>query len=220
MDVVSRRGRTSTVYRLREGLVCKSPCRVDNELLLAEFENAFAVEKQLLEMLGHHPRISLQVAEAVAYIHNKGIIHSNLNTTNVFVHQAHQSLDLILADFGGSKCNALGLNGHLLPDEPFFDTQLKRFDTPKVDMFGLGVLLYITNAGHYPFHERVPQDEERFKYEAVRSLFERETFPELSGVLFENVIAGCCIERRFETAEGVVVALKAERDAMHGLYGK
>lgn len=161
---------------------------------------------------------SLQIAEAVAYVHEKGIIHSNLSTTNVLVHKAGQTANLILADFGGSRCCELGLDGNLIPDNPFSDPHLKTFDSPRVDVFSLGVVIYIIMTGHYPFHQGpAPQDEERFRYEdRVRTLFDRGEFPNLSGVPFGDVIAGCCCERRFETAKEVVVALDAaETDAMH-----
>lgn len=155
---------------------------------------------------------SLQIAEAVSYVHENGITHSNLSTANVLVHQAGQNIDLILADFGGSNCSDLGLSGHLLPDDPFFDPFVTNFESPKLDIFSLGVLLYIVNTGHWPFHTRpAPSDDERFAYEDfAHSQLEQNKFPDLTNVLFGNVIAGCCIERRFETAHEVVVALEAE----------
>jgi hypothetical protein len=57
MDIISEKGRTAVVYRVKRGLVCKSPRTIDNKGLQAEFKNAFAVERQLLERLGNHPRI-------------------------------------------------------------------------------------------------------------------------------------------------------------------
>jgi serine/threonine protein kinase len=151
---------------------------------------------------------SLQAAEALAYVHKKGIIHSNISLNNVLIHKG----GLILADFGGSRCRQLDLDGHLLPDPPFFDPHLTDFDTPKVDVFSLGILLYIINTGQYPFHQGLaPQDQKRFEYENyVEALLQQNKFPSLSGVQFKDVIAGCCCERRFESAEEVVVALKAE----------
>jgi serine/threonine protein kinase len=155
---------------------------------------------------------SLQIAEAVAYIHEKDIIHSNLSTTNVLVHQTEQIPDLVLADFGGSKCRTLGLNGHLLPDTPYFDSQLTDFTTPKVDVFSLGVVIYVIVTGQYPFQEA--QELQDLAYgNRVEALYKEGKFPNLSGVLFGGVIAGCCCERRFETAKEVVVALEAEMQA-------
>ncbi|KAH8707500.1 kinase-like domain-containing protein [Phaeosphaeriaceae sp. PMI808] len=257
MDIISNGGRTSTVYRVKQGLALKSP-RTSNclpEQLLAQFKNVFTVERQLLERLGHHPRIvryygllttgegmkdgllldeanrgdlesyidsheiddalrrtwSLQIAEAVAYVHKKGIIHSNLSTANILVHQADQSINLLLADFGGSRCSDLSLDGGLAPDFPFYDPH-SDINTERIDVFSLGILLYIINTGQYPFHEGpAPQDEERFEYGLrVRQLYEEGKFPDLRGVQFGEVISGCCVERRFPTAEEVVAALKVE----------
>jgi hypothetical protein len=153
MDIVSDEGRTSTVYRVKVGLVVKSPRVSTHASVLAEIKDAFPLERQLLERLGiilisfgvcPRPRIvaistccsmlirddryyglfrtsedmpdgfllegancgdlesyidsdckmddalrqrwSLQIDEAVAHVHKKGIIHSNLSTTNVLVH--------------------------------------------------------------------------------------------------------------------------------------
>lgn len=253
MEIISEKGRTSVVHRVQRGLVCKVPRSQCSEWLLAEINNAFLVERRLLERLGDHCRIiryfgdsriknmdgglllgeadggtlqsnidgaggniddtlrekwSLQIAEAVAHVHEKHIVHSNLSTANVLVHQG----DIVLADFGGSRCRELGLDGQLIPNEPYFDPNFTDFESPKVDVFGLGIILYIINTGHYPFHAcPAPENEERLEYEArVRVLFEQGEFPDLAGVRFKDVIAGCCCERRFATAKEVVAAIKAE----------
>jgi serine/threonine protein kinase len=156
-------------------------------------------------------RWSLQIAEAVAHVHEKSIIHSNLSTTNVLVHQVDQTTNVILADFGGSKCQELDLNGMLLPDHPFFDPECD-YKSKRLDVFSLGVLLYIINTGQYPFHKGpAPKDEERFIYGLrALALYKEGKFPDLQGVRFGEVISGCCVERRFATAGEVAVALKAE----------
>ncbi|KAF2731550.1 kinase-like protein [Polyplosphaeria fusca] len=158
--------------------------------------------------------LSIQIAEAVAYVHEKGIIHSNISLANILVHQTDNNTDLILADFGGSRCLELGLNGCLLPDDPYFDPQLKDYESPKLDVFSLGIVIYIIMTGQYPFQNgSVPGMEKRFEYgDRVQKLFNQGKFPNLSGVPFGDVIAGCCCERRFETAKEVVIALKAEKN--------
>jgi hypothetical protein len=57
MDIISEKGRTAIVYRVERGLISKSPRTEGSEQFRAEIKNAFAVEKQLLERLGKHPRI-------------------------------------------------------------------------------------------------------------------------------------------------------------------
>jgi serine/threonine protein kinase len=154
---------------------------------------------------------SIQLAEAVAYIHDNGVIHMNLSTTNVLVHQTDQTIDVILADFGGSKCPILQLSGGLIPDDLYLDPQLTKFDVPRVDVFSLGVIIYIIITGQYPFHQGpVPENEEWYVYSGrVQKLYKDGSFPDLSNVPFGEVIAGCCCERRFETAREVLVALQA-----------
>jgi len=177
---------------------------------------------------------SLQIAEAVAYVHQKGIIHSDIGTSNILVHQTGESTDLVLADFGGSTCLELDLSGHGIPGNAFLDPKLAAsadFKTPKLDIFSLGVVIYIIMTGHYPFYQGpMPEHDARLLWMQDKSVRDRYTrllweqeesarvqanfdegkFPDISGVLFQGVIAGCCRERRFETAEDVVVALKAE----------
>jgi serine/threonine protein kinase len=156
----------------------------------------------------------LQLVEAVAYVHSKGIVHSNLSTTNVLVHRVGQTPRLVVADFGGSHCQELNLCGGLLPDTPFFAPLLtqQEFDLPKLDVFSLGVLMYIIVTGHFPFHQGpAPQGGERLVYnDLVQLRMDQGEFPDLSDLQFRDIIEGCCLERRFEDAGEVLNALEAE----------
>jgi serine/threonine protein kinase len=155
---------------------------------------------------------SYQVAQAVAHAHQNGVVHSNLSTTNVLVHQISQSLDVLLADFGGSRCVELSLDGGLLPDDLFSDLCLLDYKSPKVNVFSLGVVLYVIMTGHYPFcNSPAPRGGERFVYsDQVRALFKKGVFPKLSSVPLGDIIARCCHERSFDTAKEVVEALEIE----------
>jgi serine/threonine protein kinase len=157
----------------------------------------------------------IQVAEAMAYVHDKGIVHSNLSMQNVLVHQRTpgQPPDILLADFGGSKCTELGVNGHLLPDDPFMDHTLPRdgpFDSPNIDVYSLGMLFYVIDTGHLPFHEGpAPEGRDWWAYEdRLRELSAEGIFPDLEGVRFRRVIEGCCCERRFGNGKEVLKALR------------
>jgi serine/threonine protein kinase len=154
---------------------------------------------------------SFQLAQALGYVHTKGVLHWNISATNVLLHRTGQRIDAILADFGGSRCQELGIDGALLPDDPYLDPRLDSFDSPKTDIFSLGVIFYYIMTGHYPFHGRpAPQEEEKWLYGSrVQGLYKDGKFPDVSSILLGDVIAGCCYERRFETVEEVVVAIKA-----------
>lgn len=90
---------------------------------------------------------SLQVAQAIEYAHSKGIIHSDLGTTNILVHRETENStpELLLADFGGSRCETLNVFGELLPDDPFSDRLMtgEQLKSPKLDLFSLGIVIYI-----------------------------------------------------------------------------
>ncbi|KAH7385571.1 kinase-like domain-containing protein [Phaeosphaeria sp. MPI-PUGE-AT-0046c] len=238
MKLSSDKGCTALIYRVKEGLVFKSPRVGVSEGLLAEIENAVIVKLEILNRLGEHSGIvrdipmcrgsadkgllfdeadggdqqswidkdgneinnflrekwSLQIAKAVAYVHEKGVIHSNICPDNVLVQQN----SLILADFGGYRCLELGLDSHLIPNPPLLNPHLTDFHTPKVDVFSRSFLLYVINNGQYLFrHGPVLQDEERFDYEDyVHRQLNEDKFPNLSGVPFKDVIAGCCSRPR------------------------
>jgi serine/threonine protein kinase len=118
----------------------------------------------------------------------------------------------ILADFGGSRYVELSLDGGLLPDDLFSDPCLLDYKSPKVNVFSLGVVIYVIMTGHYPFcNSPAPRGEERFVYsDQVRALFKKGVFPKLSSVPLGDIIARCCHERSFDTAKEVVEALEIE----------
>ncbi|KAF2785534.1 hypothetical protein K505DRAFT_291128 [Melanomma pulvis-pyrius CBS 109.77] len=67
-----------------------------------------------------------------------------------------------------------------------------RWASPRLDMFGLGMIIYIINTGQYPFRTRpAPAIDERLAHEDFAyAQLEQDRFPRLSGVCFGDVIAG------------------------------
>ncbi|KAH8710037.1 kinase-like domain-containing protein, partial [Phaeosphaeriaceae sp. PMI808] len=181
----SNRGRTSIVYRVKEGLVLKSLRSLVPERMRTTVTTAFAIEEQLLKRLGRCPQIvrcygffrtgddmkegllfdevnyrdlqsyidsNRKISKAVTYVHTRGIIYSNLSTTNVLVHQTSQNTNLLLADFRGSRYLKLDLDGEMLPNLLFYDSK-SDFQSKRLDIFSLGILLYIINTSQYPFRK-------------------------------------------------------------------
>ncbi|RDA88202.1 hypothetical protein CP532_6794 [Ophiocordyceps camponoti-leonardi (nom. inval.)] len=188
-------GSTSELLRVREGVVLKYPRQIWRESKLYTFltesiNTSFSVERQILETLEHHPRIvkwvlaiSRRVAvEAVAYIHRRGVIYADLRPENFLVYETTPtSPDLWLCDFGGSKCDELGVYGGHLPDSGFFDPRLEPSATVKMDLFGVGSILYTILTGHWPHRGPGPYEspEEIDAYEEkVDRLFQQGTFPD------------------------------------------
>ncbi|KAI9849702.1 MAG: hypothetical protein M1837_002828 [Sclerophora amabilis] len=154
-----------------------------------------------------------QTAEAVAYIHGRGVIHSDLRPENILLHQTTSgSLDLMLCDFGGAVCDELELDGGQLPNDPFYDPTQGVEITPSVDLFGLGSLFYTILTGFWPYRTRVlfgeEGDDSYLDYvDKVNLLFSQGQYPEVAGLVGGEVIMGCWT-RKYSTAQQVLDDLR------------
>ena len=160
----------------------------------------------------HHSAMSAQLrqkwcrqaVEAVDFLHQKGVIHSDLRLENYLVHMANGSTDLWLCDFGGSTCQGLGLDGGHLPDDPFFDPRLASGSTPAIDIFSLASILYTILTGHWP-HKAPGEFQshiELWEYQmTVNSLFMQEQYPDTTGLFYGDVVKGCWTSRYKSTTE-------------------
>ncbi|KAF2015097.1 hypothetical protein BU24DRAFT_493560 [Aaosphaeria arxii CBS 175.79] len=224
MEVLSNSGRTSIIYTISDTLVWKTVRRSPlNEKFTAENEHAALVEQQLLHRLGTHPSIiqyhgrrEISGKQGLLFTKaNLGDLQSYLDNHNSTISDTTGvAVGVLLADFGGSRCLELSLDGHLLPDFPFSHPQVVDDTSPVLDLFSLGVLMYIIMTGHFPFHTGAsPRNEEFWTYqEYVEQKYLNDEFPDLEGIMFGDVIEGCCRERRFRTADEVVEAMKAEME--------
>jgi serine/threonine-protein kinase len=156
-------------------------------------------------------RFGEQLAAALAYAHQQGIIHANLKPENVLVDPKREQVKL--ADFALSFVEAR--TGSLTAD-----TLLRRAAylapeqvsgepiAPTVDVYGLGVVLYELLAGRPPFVGLSPRlTAERRVYERARpaSLYEPSIPPAV-----ETVIARALerrVERRWPSMEQLGAAL-------------
>lgn len=158
----------------------------------------------------------MQTIEAVVYLHGKGVIHSDLRPENYLVHAMGGPLpDLWLCDFGGSKCDELGLEGNHLPDDPFFDPQMPCVSTPATDIFSLGSICYTILTGYWPYRDGPPPvNEAKAAYDAqVIELFQARKFPDVSNLSGGKVIKGCW-DHQYRTAEDALRAIKSEMAAL------
>lgn len=96
------------------------------------------------------------LATALYYLHSYGIVHRDIKLDNVLIVDESDDSDVKLVDFGLSKM--IGPNEYAL--EPYGTygyaapelLQQNPYDA-SVDIWGLGVVLYILLAGHAPFDE-------------------------------------------------------------------
>lgn len=144
-----------------------------------------------------------QAAEAVIYIHSKGVLHCDLRPANCLL---DENLDLALCDFGGSRFGELSGKG--LPDFGFFDPNDKGPPSEAMDIFGLGSLMYMIMTGHFP-HGSLVQN--RADYDVVvNQLFSERHFPDVEHINNSQSIRGCW-EGRFTTAIDVLYSLEREQ---------
>lgn len=98
-----------------------------------------------------------QLASAIEYVHKKGVAHRDLKLENCFLDSKAQ---IKVADFGLQKVFA-GPNGKTLMTQcgtpnymaPELKGEQKAYEGPPVDIFAMGVMLFIMNFAKFPFGE-------------------------------------------------------------------
>ncbi|KAF2176869.1 kinase-like protein [Zopfia rhizophila CBS 207.26] len=148
---------------------------------------------------GDLKRWANQMIESVAYIHSKGVRHSDFRLDQWLV---DASLNARLSDFDaagfdnqpnfGLKARwALGLEvpSHYLPRDP------EKNNTVESDLFALGSSLYELMAGRTPYNGLEEQ--------LIQSLFRLGKFPNTHGLLLGDIIMGCWT-KEFSSAKDIL----------------
>lgn len=140
---------------------------------------------------------SVQAAEALAFVHSRGVIHCDIHPNNFLL---DDRLDLQLCDFSGSLFGKL--DGAAMESTRFY---LPRdpLSTPNVksDLFALGSAVYYIMSGHEPYHT-VSEDE-------VTARYSKREFPNVDSIACGRIITDCWNEI-FKSAQEVVNALLEE----------
>ena len=164
-----------------------------------------------------------EISEAMVHIHKKGVVHSDLRPDNILVHAAAAAAanasdapppppHIWLADFGGSTCASLGLDGGHLPDTPFFDPRSAWESTPATDIFSLGSIFYTILAGHWPFLDEPLDPKDQLAYEErVEQAFRDGRFPQDLDCEGNTIVMGCW-QYKLETTEQILEAIKDLRN--------
>lgn len=154
-----------------------------------------------------------QLAEALDYIHSRGVLHSDLRPGNILVHETTPGArDLLLADFGGSVCEELGLDGLSLPDGPFYSPVFNWQSSVLLDLFGMGSIFYTIYTGRWPYKltpGRFDKVDDRLEWEdkVVYPNFQQEKFPDDVRDLPAGDVILACWKREFATAKDALTAL-------------
>ncbi|KAL4901643.1 hypothetical protein BDW74DRAFT_187263 [Aspergillus multicolor] len=147
-----------------------------------------------------------ETAEAVAWIHSRGIIHCDIQPTNLLL---DEELDIKLSDFQGKQ---LSLDGTVLLDgwsgEPcrFYCPRAGPFDADvKTDLFALGCTIYMIMMGQ-PVYPDIVGGEEGW-FEKVRERFEQRQWPEELHACSRITLK--CWVKGYESAEELLRDLEA-----------
>lgn len=165
--------------------------------------------------LGMHLALVLQILNALAYVHQHGIIHRDIKPANIMVRPDYR---IALSDFGIAHRNASELTqvGELLGSPLYMSPeQLRGLEIDqRTDLFAVGVVLYLMLTKRKPFNA------DSLAALMLKILHEEpplasEINSTLSGA-FDTVL-GQALEkdpqRRFASAQDFATALRQARDA-------
>ncbi len=163
-----------------------------------------------------------QLAEAIVFIHSHGVLHSDLRPGNILVHESEPGArDLLLADFGGSVCQELGLDGLSLPAGPFYSPVFDWRSSVLLDLFGMGSIFYTIHTGRWPYKPtpgRFEKIDDRLEWEdkVVYPNFQQGIFPDDVVDLPAGDVILACWKREFATAKDALAALDRYLEAQGG----
>lgn len=125
---------------------------------------------------------SEQIAEGLAYIHSRGLIHCDLRPANVLV---TESQDVVLTDFGSSMLDGVKvsdiMNHHRYRPADFEEPNY--FITVKDDLFAFGTLAYYLTTGKEPYEEKANEE--------IIELYANGIFPLVSGLEMGRIMLKC-----------------------------
>jgi len=147
-------------------------------------------------------RWSRQLAEAVAYIHTREVIHRDISTRNCFL---DNNMDLLPGDFQGPYTDAEGIlrDGLALENTKVSLARPTDHSDARSDLFATGCVIYEIMVSHEMFPELDSLDDE----DEIVQRYTAGHFPDVKGVMGQTIIRKCWFQK-YQTARQCAQDLK------------
>ncbi|RHZ84531.1 hypothetical protein Glove_79g14 [Diversispora epigaea] len=137
-------------------------------------------------------KLAQQIAKAIEYFHSFDIIHGDMNSENIFIHN-----DIIkISNFGISKLviepsidllNSLGLIEY--SDPILLKAEGKFSRTKASDIYGVGILLWEISSGKFPYYSYESKLQARETMEAKDESRLKDKFSSRSKSILEKIVS-------------------------------
>lgn len=160
-------------------------------------------------------RAAIHIAEALVFIHGKGVVHRNISPDNILLSQAENRAklsDLMIARATENAAERVTRQGELVGEVAYMPPERTEGLTPldfRSDIYSLGATLYAVVSGQPPFQD--PQ-----LHNLIRKIQQDDPVPPSAyqlaiNPLFEGIILKMMAknpEHRFQTATDLLVELE------------
>lgn len=169
-------------------------------------------ERNLLPSYQERFRWSIQVAQAIAYTHERGVFQSDIGCHNLLLDEDD---NIKLCDFGGSSID--GSEALYGPGTGFQrPTEDGTTISVKDELFALGSTIYEIWTSRKPYQNNSQCDPEY--YRVVIDHFKNQRFPDFTGILSGSIIMKCWLGH-YTSATEVVTDLEALSKAHQHILG-
>jgi len=128
------------IRRIRRIKKQRSLLKVEGVALVMELVDAHSLDQQLPRTCGEAIEVFLQVADALAHMHERGFVHADMKPTNVLITEAGEVKVIDLGQacpVGTTKKRIQGTPGYMAPEQAAREAIDER-----TDIFNFGAMMY------------------------------------------------------------------------------